>query len=259
MSDLSASSLPCTSLGGAKTCGRDASEGSKETRNERAPCLLCFPVCLSVCVWLGTPSPSLLAPIYSNLFLVFSLCSSAHLLAALQPTTTCNSLPAHAIHPALLSLLPSASATSSPFFPSPFPAALTTNPLNPFAPASASALGSTSQIITVDTQRIDLEGKEEEVRHAAKTSSLRWNSISSQQSFHCHSIIRMLFTAFHFYLLSSNVCFCCLSSSGELPIQFQKLLFLFIQDDKLYSPGSQKTRSAGTHLARPPNSRLDLM
>lgn len=95
MSDLSASSLPRTSLGGAKTCGRDASEGSKETRNERAPCLLCFPVCLSVSGLAHLPRLSWL------LFTVtFSLCfPCAHLPTCLllssqqTPATPCQHMP----------------------------------------------------------------------------------------------------------------------------------------------------------------------
>lgn len=142
------------------------------------------------------------------------------------PTTTCNSPPAHVAHHAP-SLLPSASATSSHFFPSPFPAALTINPLNPFTPASMSALGSTQQIMLVDTQRIDFEEKEKEVQHASKTFSLGWNSIPTQLSFRCHSIILMLFTAIHFYLLSSNVCFCCQLLSKEVPASISKTAVSF--------------------------------
>ncbi len=43
-----------------------------------------------------------------------------------------------------------------------------------------------------------------------------------------------------------------------MPVQFQKLLFLFIQDDKhkLYNPRITKTRSTGTHLAGPPRQQI---
>lgn len=203
------------------------------------------------------------------------MCLSPHLLATvrrspitkhLQARACYSNTPAYLTPPHTSSVLPSASATSATLFPSPFPAALPINLPNPFVLCVHACI----KVHLANLKRWYTKKWFQRKAGGGATCGKNITPVDGIQ-FHpsshfvvvrlsaCFFFFFFFFTAFHFYLPPSNVCLCCLLSSSEVPVQFQKLLFRFIQDDKLYSPGLQKTRSAGTHLARPPNSRLDLM